>query len=297
MEMRQDYIEFIDLLGFPEEDKKILTNSFDTVMTSPAAVQKVHPFIENYKNGAWLDYFTYMGEYEKVLEEVCTNKLTDSLMFHLAMAAYSYPFFEKNGFSREVWVRSMKDFTFKNEECKVRYGVVGTFVNWFARWYFGNRAAFGRLQYESYTCYFDIEDEELSIKQGDDIVNIHIPSDKSAPLSDEEVDASLRQAAEYYGKLYGKNKIVFHCDSWMLHPCHMDKLPENSKIVKFAKRFKIFRVGEYSEEDIWRIFPIKEYDGVPENLPENTTLQRVYKQLLINKEPIGEAAGYFVYTL
>ncbi len=295
--MRQDFIDFINLLGFPEEDIKVLTDSFDKVMTHPLAVEKVHPFIENYKNGAWLDYFTYMGEYEKVLEVVCTNKYTDALMFHLAMAAYSYPFFEKNGFSREVWVRSMKDFTFKNEECKVRYGVVGTFVNWYARWYCGNRAALGRLQFESYTSYFDIEDEEVSIKQGDDIVNIHIPSDKSTPLSDEEVDKSLRMAAEYYGKLFGKDKIVFHCESWMLHPCHMDKLPETSKILKFARRFKVFRVFEYSEDDLWRIFPFREYDGIPENLPADTTLQKVYKELLINKELIGEASGYFVYTL
>ena len=121
MEYRNDYIEFLNLLGFSEEDRKILINSFDAVMTHPAAVAKIYPFIENYKNGAWLDYFTYMGQYEQVLETVCTNKLTDGLMFHLVMAAYSYPFFEKNGFSREVWLRSMKDFTFKNEECKTKF--------------------------------------------------------------------------------------------------------------------------------------------------------------------------------
>lgn len=294
--MRQDFLDFIHTLKFSEEDVATLTKSFDTVMMHPVAVETVHPFIENYKNGAWFDYFTYVGVAEKVLEHACTNKYTDLLMCLLCAAAYSYPWFEKNGFSKEIWLRSMADFTFKNEECKTRYGVCGTFVNWFARWFCGDRAAMGRLQFESYQSYFNFERPDFSVKQGDNIVNIHIPSEKAVPLSDEEVDNSLKMAAEYYGKLFNTDTVIFHCHSWMLHPCHMDKLPETSNIVRFAKRFEVFHLDE-SKEDLWRIFPIEEYNGDPESLPEATTLQKVYKQLLREDSPMGEAAGVMAYKL
>ncbi len=293
--LRKDFIDFINLLKFPSDDIETLTKSFDTIMTHPKAIELLYPHIERYKNGEWFDYFTYIGAIEQAGEHIHTNKRTDFLMGHLCAAAYSYPAFEKNGFSKEIWLRSMKDFTFKNEECKTRYGVCGTFVNWYARWYAGNRAAMGRLQFESYTSYFNMETPEITIKQGDDIVNIHIPSEKDVPLTDEEVDNSIKQAAEYYSKLFGKDKIVFHCHSWMLHPCHMDKLPESSNIVHFAKRFNVFSTNE-SDEDIWRIFPIEDYDGDPSKLPAKTMLQKVYKKLLEDKVPIGEAAGYFVYN-
>lgn len=55
--------------------------------------------------------------------------------------------------------------------------------------------------------------------------------------------------------------------------------------------FDIYKTEE-GDGDLWRIYN-REYDGNPEALPEETTIQRGYKKLLLSGGHAGYGEGIF----
>ena len=67
-------------------------------------------------------------------------------------------------------------------------------------------------------------------------------------------------------------------------------LAENSNIKKFQNRFEIVRENKEDREYIEWLF--QRLENTPyEELPENTSLQKKVKQLLLNGGNIGTALG------
>ena len=68
-------------------------------------------------------------------------------------------------------------------------------------------------------------------------------------------------------------------------------LSPDSGIVQFMSFFDIYKTEE-GDGDLWRIYN-REYDGNPEALPEETTIQRGYKKLLLSGGHAGYGEGIF----
>ena len=80
------------------------------------------------------------------------------------------------------------------------------------------------------------------------------------------------------------------CNSWLLSPELGSMLAENSNIKKFQNRFEIVRENKEDREYIEWLF--QRLENTPyEELPENTSLQKKVKQLLLNGGNIGTALG------
>ena len=70
--------------------------------------------------------------------------------------------------------------------------------------------------------------------------------------------------------------MVVCCCSWLLSSVHLDKLPPDSNLCRFASDFIL--LDEYiqaDDHDLWRIFEGKN-TGDPSCWPRDTRLQQIY---------------------
>jgi len=89
--------------------------------------------------------------------------------------------------------------------------------------------------------------------------------------------------------------VVFACHSWILYPENKKILSEKSNLYSFISRFEIIDVAEDTEhKELWRLFD-KDYNGNPDDLPQDSSLRRAYVQRLKENKPLGIALGVWVY--
>lgn len=121
------------------------------------------------------------------------------------------------------------------------------------------------------------------------VVSLHIPSD--ALFTPEKVDESLEEAGKLLDRIYPEYAGAdYVCHSWLMSPKLKELLKEDSNILSFQNRFRITHVEPENRDFIGWLFRVKG-DTPVENLPENTTLQRNAKALLLSGGSIGEAGG------
>jgi|GEM_PF-802429 len=288
---RKDFESFMRLIEFDEEAIATQLSEFDRVWENDKCRTWLLSHVDRYRDTGEVDFGMVSNDATLAARELGGKQYEYLMMFDLCVAMYSYPVYEAKGLSREVWINTMEDFRFKLNECRRLHGEWGTFVFWFGRFYTADCIAFGRLEFELETAEEDLDVEGLHVRKGQKVVNVHIPSNERIPLSKEECDKSYRLAAEYFAPHFSEDEpLIFMCGSWLLHEAMRDFLPDTSNILRFASEYTIARRYE-TMEDLWRIY-YKQYDGHPENLPEDTALQRGYKKHLMEGKMPGGALGY-----
>ena len=106
------------------------------------------------------------------------------------------------------------------------------------------------------------------------MLSTHIP--QTGPLTPESVDASMTEAAAFFGTHFSDlPATAFHCASWLLDPQLADALPAVSNMARFQRRWSLY--GEPLPGDEDAIFFTFARRGPVEwdSLPQDTTLQRV----------------------
>lgn len=202
------------------------------------------------------------------------------LMFIKALVPVFYEHYQTMGISREIAEDTMQDIECKTKECERLYGIRGVFVpEWFEGFFQMKRFALGRLQFEifptpeNYPCIGEYDAVRT-------VINVHIPS--TGKLDHDECMRSYQMAEAFFHDYFGMQEAYFYCDSWMLNPEHELFLPKNSNILKFMRDYQIYDVTVDKENsDLWRIFYVKTSEEL-HLLPEDTSLQRVYKQWLLS---------------
>ena len=120
-------------------------------------------------------------------------------------------------------------------------------------------------------------------------VSVHIPTD--ARFTPEAVDASLEAARNFLAKYFPQcAEYSFICHSWLLSPELARFLLEGSNILSFQRRFEIQSV-QPEEKDFFQWLFEATKDTPVEMLPENSSLQRSVKRLLLEGGNIGAARG------
>jgi len=134
----------------------------------------------------------------------------------------------------------------------------------------------GRLQYG----YF--EDE------GKCFIKIHIPSGEK--LDYDKVIDSIDKSEEELKKVYHIKDINYVCQSWLLSNQLNAIIEPNTNIYKFYRLFYV-EDGEDCTFDILNfVFSLNECENY-NDLPENTILQKIIKQQLINGEKFKLGIG------
>lgn len=221
---------------------------------------------------------------------------TVDFMFLLFCLRTLHERYIQKGYSEELFYDTMSDLKYKLIECRDVKGIWGTFVaSWNDGFYRMERFALGRFQYEvtrwAWTKY---EKHGIKIKNRRKVVNFHIPSSKEPITYDVRVD-SYKKAKEFYKDMFGDKPALFVCTSWLLYEPHREFLPEKSNILDFMDDFDIIKsIPVPGFHDGWRVFADKA-KLPPEQLPEDTSLQRAFKQRLVEKKSLGYGYGLVIF--
>lgn len=128
----------------------------------------------------------------------------------------------------------------------------------------------------------------LEYELGDGLVDIHIPS--GGNLNRDAIAQSLAQGREFIARYYPEWKdLPMVCHSWLLSPTLTMLLPETSGIRVFQSFFQITPTGE--EDNSYLEWCYKRMDLSTEELPEDTSLQRILKAHLLAGNPFLDAKG------
>ncbi|MDD3361299.1 MAG: acyltransferase domain-containing protein [Hespellia sp.] len=234
------------------------------------------PILEELKNAA-------KGENEQEYEVY--------LRFLQSLVPYLYQHYELHHFPQHVAVNTMEDLKWKTRECEKLYGVKGIFVpDWFEGFFQMKRFTLGRLQFERWQTPKDYPLPETERREEVPyVINVHIP--EAGPLDYMECKAAYREAAAFFKKYFGMEKIFFYCDSWLLTPAHEEILPEQSNVLQFMRDYQIYHwEADEKGHDLWRIFGKEDCSNAAE-LPENTSLQKAYKKWLLDGNYSGCGKG------
>lgn len=244
-----------------------------------------------YNDDVWGNLKYVKEELVKIAEQTGDHIYTLNLIFLLDACEILMPRFLAQGNSEELFFKTMKDIKVKLDECKQVKGVYGVFasLDWFAGFFEPSRYWLGRLQFEKTKFKLDsYEGNGISLKKGDTVINVHIPSGE--PMVIEDCLKSYDMACEHYSELYDEyGCIPFVCNSWLLFEEHDKFLNPESNIYKFMKQYELLDTTyEDNFGNGWRIFGSGNNEKDPSKLPENTSLLRAYKKWLCD----GNKAGY-----
>lgn len=177
------------------------------------------------------------------------------------------------GISDEIFLATMDCFPRFVQEHMESYGSYGFDRDfWTVRQLSGVLFRIGLLEYE------------LSDGQ----VCLHIPT--GAHLISSEIDISLEKARGFISRFFPAwAASPMTCHSWLLSPALPGLLSPDSNILQFQNRFRIIPEKEQNKEFLVWIFKNRE---IPyPQLPENTSLQRIIKQYLLQGGTFVEGRG------
>ena len=156
--------------------------------------------------------------------------------------------------------------------------------------FFGYRAQNQRVHTER-EC-FPKSEWEAVLRPCDDVISFHLP--RGTNLTPDHVERAMAEGEALARRFYTDcdfKQIV--CISWMLDPKLLDILPEHSNISQFIRHFILHPSGETAGvAGMGYVWP-----GVNcpiEELPENTSLQRGIKSMMLGGKYLFWTAGVWV---
>ena len=176
--------------------------------------------------------------------------------------------------------------------CYERRGIYGIDQNVYRRWQRyaldGTLFRLGRLEFQLVDIDYDIDVEGLRVPAGTTVLSVHIP--RYLPLDEGACEKSYTWAREFFREIYGMEKCVFICGSWLLHPWMQEVLPESSAIIRFQKKFKLYWVEQNVAAAVGWIFPNCKDKDISQ-YPTDTSLRRAAVQRIREGGTIGVAHG------
>jgi hypothetical protein len=293
--LTEDIKALMDKLTFPENAKSQILLSLDAVLKDSDAANEFDVILSLYDETELCDYITMLERFKTVCERINIHEYTANMLLYLALGEKLKEWYIERGLDLEIFYASLMDLTYKLEECRLIYGIVGSFTkNWFQGFYQLKRFALGRLQFEIRQCEIDCDVNGVHIPKGEKLINMHIPR-TGGRLDHDEVLKSYDLAASFFKNELG-DTIIFHCNSWLLDPFHSTVLSPESNMMKFINDFVIVEKGvakDYSS--VWRLFD-KMYEGDADKLPADSSLRRAYIKRIKDGEQLGWARGLFIYN-
>lgn len=292
---RLEYIKnFLIEFDYPEEAQKSIISAFESI--DKVASEEFEEIVKSYDKSLSLDDFLELeeGKMPPVCKKAGIHEFQGRLIMYLSLVPQLEKYYEESGFPKQMWIDAVKDLKYKMMKCKLIHDIWGSFLRgWHAGFFQLQRFAFGKLEYEVKKAHHNYENGQIKLTEDTDVVYIHIPRTETS-LTKEDQDYSFDKAQAFFKKHYfkGMDKIPFMTGSWLLFQKHKEFLNPNSNIYKFMERFEIIDQFEYKDySSVWRIFN-KNFTKW-EDLPQETSMQRAYVQMIKNGEKIGGAYGIF----
>lgn len=128
-------------------------------------------------------------------------------------------------------------------------------------------------------------------QEGRPVISLHIPSDARLDLA--ALRASWERARALLDRAFPEYAgAEMYCHSWLLSPTLKELLPEGSRILGFQRSFHVMPLEKDNREYLQWVFKKRELS--PEDYPEDTSLQRKIKALVLKGGTLTDAKGYLV---
>jgi len=292
--VREHIAHLMVSLKFPEDAQRELTDAFEKIAASGSGDAFAN-LLAQYDADAECDYKEMLETAAQLANASEIHVYTVSLLLFLCMSKTLLERYRNEGIAESIYYCSMADLAYKLEECRLVYGINGSFVaSWFSGFFKMTRFGLGRLQFEIKQTEEAYLLDGTVIPAGSKVINVHIPR-TGTKLCHEEVLESYRLAAEHFSNVFPENRVLFICKSWLLDPWNLSVLKPGSNLREFCLDFEIVKTGEYEDyRELWRLFDC-EYTGDATKLPRNSSLRRAYAERVAEGRPIGWGIGMFSY--
>ena len=282
-------------LEFPEDAQQNLMRALHCILENGKAAEAFSGIVGKYYETIDCPYTEMLNDAVALGEKLGIHEYTISLLMYLCMAEKLHSRYLEKGLPEQLYYDSIKDLLYKLNECRMVYGVDGSFVAfWFAGFYNFTRFALGRLQFEIKVLKKEFSVGGVDFPPESKTIATHIPL-TGTKLHYEDVLDSYKRAAEMFGDQFPSGNIVFTCHSWLFDPWNFTVLNPNSNIAKFCNDFKVIATGNYEDySQVWRIFNCQ-FTGDISKLPRDSSLRRAYAARMERGEPTAWGRGVFLY--
>lgn len=286
--------EFFDEFDYPQESRNALIDCFYKIADCKEAKEIFDKQVEKYERNAYCDYLSLIDGAKKFSEKAGVNYYSGVFVLLALLTKRLREYYEERGIDDEIWKTSVFDLKYKLLKCKSLYNVWGTVdAEWFSGFFNLTRFGFEKLQFEVVDFAHTYEIEGLSLKPDSKVINIHIPK-TGQPLDKESRERAYAKAKAFFGLYYKGDKTPFVCHTWLLFPKNIEFLSPDSNLASFMNEFKVIEVEYYEDySQTWRIFDTLDYSDV-DKLPQKTSLQRGYAEMMRHGEQTGVGYGIFV---
>lgn len=278
-------------LNFCNEAQKELLTYLDLILKNPNYNDEFISVLKYY-NDENFDFLKMLDDIKQLSLKVKINESTAYMLFLLALAPELHKKYLEKGYSDALFYDTLMDLNYKLEECRLVKGEIGTFVpKWYKGFFEMKIFALGRLQFEINYTWFDCDVKGKHIPKGTKVLSVHIPR-TGTRLEHSAVIDSYQKAREFFKDEF--DEIIFICNSWLLYPENRKILKDGSNLAQFYDDFTIVNSGEYQNYgEVWRLFDCQ-YDGNPDNLPNDSSLRRAYIERIKGNKPIGHGTGIII---
>lgn len=211
------------------------------------------------------------------------------LAVYLAAAQHTHQIYGAMGIDDDVFFDTIKAFSRFLYEHRVSFGQFGFDRHlWIYRQLAARLFRLGELEFEMYTLPKDTYPVGAA-RPGDPVLSVHIPSD--AVMTRKALDVSYRMAREFFARFFPdyRYKCVY-CSSWLLSPVLREILKPDSHILAFQSDYEISWTNMDDNDGIIWIFKRNCEDFT--QLPEDTSLMREMKKILVSGGKTGAASGF-----
>lgn len=293
--MREYLRDFFEWFDYPQEARETLLGAYDAIAADEQAKKDFDELLGRYEADINCDLYRMNDEMGPLSERAGVHEYTGKLLLFICLSRMLREYYRREGLEESIFYTSMCDLKYKLIECRLVYGVWGSFVaSWFPGFFRLTRFGFGKLQFEIVLFGRHYEKDGRRLLPEDRVINIHIPR-TGGRLDEESMKKSFEQAAAFFKARYGLEQAVFVCHSWLLFPRNLEILSEKSNLRRFILCFDRINQGEYNDyEQVWRLFDRK-YEGDADQLPQDTSFRRAYADWMRKGEKTGWGHGVYFF--
>ena len=283
--------EFFREFEYLPEDAEALCSAYEKLIANQEASALWSRALEIYQNDLHCDYKALIAMADEAADLTDVNEFTAELLLFICLSKHLRALYRERGIDQELFYTSMLDLRYKLDECKLVYGIVGSFVaEWFKGFFDLTRFGIGRLQFEVIPFGASYEKDGNRLTPESPALNVHIPR-SGEPLTPAACDDSFRRAKAFFAAEVGA-PCPFTCRSWLLNPDHENFLPKHTNTYQFFKRFDIYKsIVKKERGDLWRLFDTKELNC--DKLPADSSLRRAYIEHLKKGGKMRSGHGVF----
>lgn len=285
--------QFMTELGFEAEAIDSLCYDLSCILSNAEAKDLLCEAIFAYEADIQTDFSVLLKKAAEAGALVGVNQYSAHMLLCVLLSKHLRRCYAEQGIDDAIFVTGMTDLKWKLWECKKIKGIYGTSAGtWYGLFFKMAMFGMGRLQYEIRRFRRTYEKDGKRLEPDSLVLGVHIPRTLT-PFSKESCDESFAMAKDFFANRLGDAPLAFVCNSWLLYPENEKILHEKSNIRKFMARFDITErtdVDDYDE--LWSVFDM-EYTGNIEDFPEDTFLQKAYKDHLREGGKHGRGFGVF----